>query len=190
MLLEKIYKEYPHASLPMELTGRPAISSKKAKRSAFDAPNPSGSFPGWFPHFQPGPSNLSSYPSWPTPNPTYGPFLPPYPPATYPNIPSGPPIDDDAPKSPKSEGQDFEYPTISDFFEDLMKTEGDRHYFTNYTEYFHDQGYYRIDQLADESLTVEHMVKIIGQLKDGTARIIKNRALEKVRQIRKGKGKK
>jgi hypothetical protein len=33
------------------------------------------------------------------------------------------------------------------------------------------------------------MVKIIEHLKDGTARVIKKKAMEKVRQIRKRKGK-
>lgn len=70
-----------------------------------------------------------------------------------------------------------------------MNTESGHHYFTTYTPFFHDQGYYQIDQLADESFTVEHMVEIIDQLKEGTARVIKNKALEKVRRIRKGKGK-
>ena len=107
----------------------------------------------------------------------------------YPNIPSNPLVGKETRGSPSDNEQDLEYPTISDFFEELMTTESGSHYFTTYTEFFHNQGYYRIDQLTDESVTVEHMVKIIEQLKDGTARVIKKKALEKVKRIRKGKGK-
>ena len=70
-----------------------------------------------------------------------------------------------------------------------MVTESGYHYFTNYTDSFHEQGYYRVDELADDSFTVEHMMEIIKYLKEGTARVIKKRAVKKVRKVRKGKGK-
>ena len=78
---------------------------------------------------------------------------------------------------------------ISDFFEELMTTKSNRHHFTDYTDSFNDQGYYRLDELGDESLTVLHMTTIIKNLKEGTARVIKKKASEKLRRIRKGKGK-
>jgi hypothetical protein len=190
-VLEKIYKKYPHAPIPSELSGRPIVQSKNMKQSTSGAPYtyPMGPFPGWFPYPAAGPSNIQPYPSWPIPGPSHTPFYPSYPPAIHPNIPSNPLTNEVSCRSPSDDDQDFEYPTISDFFEELMTTESGRHYFTTYTDSFHDQGYYRVDELADESLTVDHMVNMIEQLKDGTARVIKNKALEKVRKIQKGKGK-
>jgi len=70
-----------------------------------------------------------------------------------------------------------------------MTTESGHHHFTDYTDSFNDQGYYRLDELGDESLTAEHMLEIIDNLKEGTARVIKKKALEKLQRIRKGKGK-
>jgi len=190
-VFEKIYKKYPHAPLPSELSGQPIVSSKNTRQSTFNTPYnyPSGPFPAWFPYPAAGPSNVPPYPSWLIPGPSHAPFHPPHPPIVYPNIPPNLPTNEGTRRSPSEDGQDYEYPTISDFFEELTTTESGYHYFTNYTDSFHGQGYYRVDELADESLTVEHMVKIIEHLKDGTARVIKNKALEKVRKIRKGKGK-
>lgn len=101
--------------------------------------------------------------------------------------PSNPLPDDIAPESPSDNEEHFEYPTIDDFFEGLMITENNRHNFTDFTESFHEQGYYQIDELADESVTVGHMVNIISGMRDGTARVIKKRVLEKVQKIRKGR---
>lgn len=120
------------------------------------------------------------------PGPSQTPFYPSQPPPTCSNVLPNHLADNDIPKSPSDEG-DFEYPSISNFFEDLTKTESGDHYFTDYILSFQAQGYYQIDQLADESLTVEHMLKMIELLKDGTARVIKKRAVEKVRRIHKGK---
>lgn len=97
------------------------------------------------------------------------------------------PIEQDC-KSPSDDEEDLHYPAINEFFMEL-ETENDEHCFTDYTNAFRSNGYYRTDQLADESLTVDHMVKIIDHLKEGTARLIKNKALNKVKRIRKGKGK-
>ena len=66
-----------------------------------------------------------------------------------------------------------------------METDSTEHYFTNYTEAFRDNGYYRVDQLADENFTVGHMMEIIHHLKEGTAWVIKKRASDKVKRIRK-----
>ncbi|KAF9653507.1 hypothetical protein BDM02DRAFT_3225543 [Thelephora ganbajun] len=181
---------YPNAPLPSELSGQPTISSKNMRQSAFNAPYPyvPSPFAGWPPYLAPGSSNILPYPPWPVPGPSHTPFHPLHPPSVPSNVPTNPSANEEAPPPPSDDDRDFEYPTISDFFEGLMATESGRHYFTNYTDSFHNQGYYRVDELADESLTVEHMVKMIENLKDGTARVIKNKALEKVRQIRKGKG--
>ena len=189
VLLKEIYATYPHASLPSELSGKPVISSKNTRQSAFNVPNPyaPNPFAGWFPHPMTGPSNVPPYPAWPTPGPSHAPFLPSYPPTIYPNALPNPPAGESASGSPSDDNHNLEYPSVANFFKDLMTTEGDHHYFTNYTDAFHKQGYYRVYQLADKSLTAEHMTEIIGQLKEGTARIIKSRASEKVRQIRKGK---
>jgi hypothetical protein len=131
---------------------------------------------------------MPPYPSWPIPGPSHAPFHRPYPPAVHADIPSNPLADEGTHRSSDND-QDLEYPTISDFFKELMATESGFHYFTNYTDSFNEQGYYWVDELTDDSLTVEHMMKIIGHLKDRTAQIIKNKALEKVRKIHKGKGK-
>ena len=56
-------------------------------------------------------------------------------------------------------------------------------------EDFRRKGYYRVDELAAEDLTVGHMVEVIGHLKEGTARVIKCKVLAKVKKL-KGKGKK
>lgn len=175
MLLEEIYAKYPYASLPSELSGQPIISSKSTRQSTstFGVPDPRTHMPsffaGWFPNSAPGPSNMPPYPLWPMPGPSHAPFYPSYPPVPS-NIPSSNEV---APRSLSNEGSDLEYPSIADFFEDLMNSEDNHHYFTNFMDVFHEQGYYRVDHLADESLMVEHMTRIIEQLKDGTAWVIK-----------------
>jgi len=190
-VLEKIYKRYPHAPVPSELSGQPIVQSKNTRQSTLNTPYnyPTGPFTGWLPYPTAGPSNIQPYPPWPTPGPSHLPFYPSYPPAIHSNIPPNPLTNEITHGSTSDDDQDLEYPTISDFFEELTTTENGHHYFTSYTNSFHEQGYYRVDELADESLTVDHMVNIIDQLKDGTARAIKNKALEKVRKIQKGKGK-
>lgn len=94
--------------------------------------------------------------------------------------------------SPSDDDEDVTYPAISEFLEQLAttETETDFHYFTNYTEDFHQKGFYHIDQLADKTFTVKDMTESIVNLKEGTARVIKKRAVKKVKQIRKEKGKK
>lgn len=105
-----------------------------------------------------------------------------------PTIPSGPTATDNTCGSPSDDDNDVQYPNVSTFLTELTKTEGNFHYFENFTDAFHESGFYRIDQLADESFTVNDMLKSIAHLKEGTARVIKKRAVEKVRRIRKGKG--
>ena len=191
-VLEKIYQKYPRAPRPSELSGRQTISSKDPKQPASDTPyaHPPNPFAGpWPPYSGAGPFGGPPYPPWPTPGPSYTPFHPQYPPTTHPGVPPNPPSDDGTHNSPSDDEPDLKYPLISDFFEELMTTESDHHHFTNYADSFNDQGYYRLDELGDESVTVEHMVMIIENLKEGTARVIKRKALEKLRRIRKGKGK-
>ena len=181
-VLEKIYKRYLHAPIPLELSGQPIVQSKNTRQSTLNTPYnyPTGPFIGWLPYPTAGPSNIQPYPPWPTPGPSHLPFYPSYPPAIHSNIPPNPLTNEITHGSTSDDDQDLEYPTISDFFEELTTTENGYHYFTRYTNSFHEQGYYQVDELADESLTVDHMVNIIDQSKDGTARAIKNKALEKV----------
>ena len=136
----------------------------------FNAPVP-------YPEYtSPGPSNAPSYPLCLTNNP--------------PDVTSNLPTEgDQLCWSPSDDGTDVRYPSIAEFFSELMETESTEHHFTDYTEFFHHQGYYRVDQLADECLTVGHMVEIIEHLKEGTARVLKNKALDRVKKLRKGKGK-
>ena len=140
---------------------------------------PTSPLPTWLLYPVAGPLNVQPYPSWQAP----------YPPTTHSNVPSIPPTDEGPCRSPSNDSEDLEYPTISNFFEELTASENGHHYFMNYTDFFHKQGYYRINQLADKSLTVEHMMKMIEHLRDGTAQVIKMRVVKKVRQIHKGKGK-
>jgi hypothetical protein len=117
--------------------------------------------------------------------PPHPPFYQPYPPAASLGSSAN-----NITTSPSDDDEHIEYPTITDFFGDLMDTESYRHNFTEYTNTFNQQGYYRVDELADESVTSEHLVKIIPNLKDGTARVIKKRVAEKVKQVRKAKARK
>ena len=187
VVVEKVYESNPHVQLPANLTGRSVVSSGSRRPPAF---NPSYVYPH------------SPLPGW-TPYPTSSPPVP-YPPYTLPNLSNAPPypyltqspfsIPSNLPaegdiRSPSDSDEDLQYPTISEFFAELMETESSEHYFTNYTEGFHDNGYYRVDQLADKSLTTDHMTEIVNHLKEGTARVIKKKALDKVKRIRKGKDK-
>jgi len=99
----------------------------------------------------------------------------------------GSPSDED-----EDEDEDVTYPTISEFLKQLgaMETGTDFHYFTSYTDSFHDKGFYRINQLADETFTVKDMMASVVNLREGTAREIKRRAVKKVKQIQKAKHKK
>ena len=159
-VLKKIYKKYPHTPLPSELSGQPTVSSKNTKQSTFNAsyPYPTSPLPTWLPYPVAGPLNVQPYPSWQAP----------YPPTMHSNVPSIPPNNKGPCRSPSNDSEDLEYPAISNFFKELTATENGHHYFMNYTDFFHKQGYYHINQLADESLTVEHMMKMIEHLRDGT----------------------
>ena len=90
-------------------------------------------------------------------------------------------------ESPSDGDENLRYPTVTEFFAELTETESSEHYFTNYTEAFRENGYYRVNQLADENLTVGHMMEIIDHLKEGTAWVIKNKALDRVKKIHKHK---
>ena len=180
MVVEKVYENYPQIQLPANLTGRPVVSSRNQRSSAFGSPYLylPGPFPGWTP-----------YPAWnaPAPYPQYGPPSPsnalPYPPHS---------TDGPSSLSHRSAGDgdnEIEYPSITEFFTELMETESSEHYFTSYVEAFRDEGYYRVDELAAEDLTIGHMVEVIPQLKEGTARVIKRKALAKVKKL-KSRGKK
>ena len=183
-VVEKVYENNLQVQLPMSLTGRPVISSRNQKSQNFNPSYvyPPGPFPGWTPYSFP--SALAPYPPYTLPGPS--------------NAPSYPAHHADHSPSPATEGdhgspgdsyKDLQYPTTAEFFAELMETESHRHYFTDYTEAFHDNGFYRIDQLADENLDVNHMMDIIDHLQEGTARVIKKRALAKVKKIHRSGGK-
>jgi hypothetical protein len=183
-VVEKVYESNPQALLPTNLTGHPVTSSRNRRAPNLNHPYvyPPGPFPGWPPY--PVPSAPVPYPPYTLPGPSNPLFYPPY--LTDNSINS--PAEGDH-GSPGNSDEDLHYPTIAEFFTELMETESSEHYFTSYTDGFHDNGYYRINELVDEDLTVGHMVNIVDHLKEGTARVIKRKASDKVRRIRKGKGK-
>lgn len=185
VLVEEIYEKHPGASLPSEVSGQPTIPSKNSKQLV---PNPyiPGPFtsPGWPSHQV---SGLSTYPPWSMSLLPHTPFYPQYPPTTHPDAVPNPPINKETSQSPDDDDQHFEFPSIVDFFDNLTITESSHHNFMDYVVSFHEQGYYDVDQLADKSLTAEHLVQIIPDLKDGTARVIKRKATERVRQVKKAK---
>ena len=185
-MVEKVYESNPHVQLPANLTGRAVVSSRSRRPPLFNVPYvyPHGPLPGWTPY--PTPSAPVRYPPYALPNLSNSPPYP-YPKSPF-DVPFGPPTEGDL-RFLSDSDEDLQYPTITEFFEELAETESSEHYFTNYTEAFHENGYYRVDQLADEGLTTGHMTEIINHLKEGTARVIKNKALDKVKRIRKGKGK-
>ena len=131
----------------------------------------------------------ASYPSYPLPGPSTAPPYPLHFTGDPSDIPSNSLTEGDC-GSPSDGDEGVQYPTIAEFFTELMKTASTEHYFTDYTEAFRNNGYYRIDELADVGLTIGHMIEIIDHLKEGTAQVIKSKALDKVKKIRKGKGKK
>jgi len=169
---------------------------------------------GWYPYPAVNPPNVPYHLSYPPARPPGASYYPPHSVAPYypSHYPAGPPstphyppdpiasslsqplVEDDGRKSgsPSDDDEDILYPTISDFLKQLATTEtgSDFHYFTNYTDGFHQKGFYRINQLADESFSVKDMMESIVNLKEGTARLIKKWAVKQVKKIRKGKGKK
>ena len=92
-------------------------------------------------------------------------------------------------RSPSDDNLDIQYPSIAEFFAELTETKSSEHHFMTYMEAFRDEGYYRINELTAEDLTVGHMVEIIDHLKEGTAQVIKCKAVEKIKKIHKGKSK-
>ncbi|KAF9778370.1 hypothetical protein BJ322DRAFT_1025084 [Thelephora terrestris] len=188
-VLERVYKNHPRVSLPTDLTGQQVISPKGRRPPASDAqyvypPNP---FVGWNPYLTAGPSNVPPGPLYPTPGLLNPPFYPPYPPTSHANNFSDTPADKRRHRSPSVDDQHIEYPSVSEFLAELEAADRGHHYFTNYTDFFHEQGYFHLNELADASLTTEHMMDIIPDMKDGTAHAIKNSALARVKKL-KGKG--
>jgi hypothetical protein len=131
------------------------------------------------------------YPTFNTPTP-YPPYAlpgpsnaPPYPPyhikSPFDTQSNSPAEGDQTQRSPSDDDVGIQYPTIADFFAELTETESNEHYFTTYTEAFHNNGYYRVNKLADKDLTVGHMMEIIDHLKEGTTWVIKNKVLNKVK---------
>jgi hypothetical protein len=171
VVVEKVYESNLQALLPTNLTGHPVTSSRNRRAPNVNPPYlyPPGPFPGWPPY--PVPSAPVPYPPYTLPGPSNPSSYPPY--LTDNSINS--PAEGDR-RSPGDGDEDLHYPTITEFFAELMETESSEHYFTSFTDAFHNNGYYRIDELVDEDLTVGHMVDIIGQLKEGTARVIKKKA--------------
>jgi len=56
-------------------------------------------------------------------------------------------------------------------------------------EEFHNKGYYQINKLVDEDLTVSHIVEIIDDLKEGTARVIKKGCWMRLKRSIRGRTK-
>jgi len=189
-VVEKVYESNPLVQLPASLTGRPVISSRNRRQPAFNPPflYPPGPLLGWPPYM--APNVPAPYPPSTISGPSIAPFYPPFSAETPTNIPSNSTAEGyQTRRSPSYDDKDVRYPSIAEFFAELMETESSEHYFTNYTEAFRNEGYYRVDELAHEDLTVGYMVEIIDHLKEGTARVIKRKAVDKVKKIHKGKGK-
>ena len=186
VVIERVYESNLQVQLPASLTGRAVASSRNQKSQNFNPSYiyPHGPFPGWMPPY-PVPSAPAPYPPYTLPGPSNAPSYMPY----HTDHSFNSPTEGDC-RSPGDSDEDLQYPTTAEFFAELMETESSRHYFTNYTDAFHDKGFYRIDQLADENLDVNHMMEIVEDLKEGTARVIKTKALAKVKKIRKTRGKK
>ena len=147
-------------------------------------PYPPGPFPGWMPY--PAWNAQAPYPPYGFPGSSNAPSYPPHSTNTPSNIPDEGGLSH---RSPSDDDDEIEYPSVAEFLVELTETESSEHSFTNYVEAFRNEGYYRVDELAAEDLTVGHMVEIIDHLKEGTARVIKRKALAKVKKI-KGKDKK
>ena len=84
-----------------------------------------------------------------------------------------------------SDEDNIQYLSIDDFVRELSEVCPFGHYFADVTADLQDHGYLTIDQLADPSLDVEHMMKLSPDLKEGTAHLIKKKAIKKVKHIQK-----
>jgi len=207
-VLEKVYEDENRrrpVTLPADLTESPIASSTTPRRRILDAtaaypPSPvtgwSSNMPYYMPYPTAGPSNAPHYLPHPFAGPLNVPYYPSHPITSASIISSNPLVNEGVRRSPSNNddnndngdnGDNIQYPSISEFFTELTKNEGGFHYFENYTDAFHQSGFYRIDQLADETFTVNDMLKSIEHLKEGTARVIKKRAVEKVKRIQRGK---
>ena len=189
-VLERIYKNYPSVSLPADLTGQPIISPKGRKPPAPDVSQmyPSNPFMGWNPYLAATAMNMPPGPLYTTAGSSTTPFYPPHPTAAHSNIPQNLVTNEGTCQLSSDDDQAVKFPTIPEFLEELSANDHGSHYFTDFASGFHQHGYFSVDELADESLTAEHIVAMIPGMKDGTARVIKSKALVKVRKI-KGKGK-
>ena len=189
-MVEKVYEKNPHIYLPADLTGCPVASSKNRKTSALNppypyVPNPFGA--RWTPYSTFNP--LASYPPYTSTSPSNVPPYPPYPTKSHSSFPPNSPTErDQTYRSPSDDDNSLRYPSIAELFTELMETESNEHHFTNYTDAFHDNGYYRVNKLTHEGLTMTHMMEIVDHLKEGTIQAIKKKALDKVKRICKGKG--
>ena len=190
-VVEKVYESNPQVQLPTNLTGRPVTSSRSRRTSALGPPYPypPNPFPGWTPY--PAFDMPVPYHLYTTSSSANAPHYSPHFTKSPSDVPPGPLTEDgQIHRSPSDDDEDIQYPSITEFFTELEKTSSSEHYFESYTAAFHDNGYYRIDELADEGLTVGHMMEIVNHLKEGTARVIKREAMNKVKKIHKGKGRK
>jgi len=169
-VLERVYKNYPWMLLPADLTGQPTISAKGQRPPTSDAMYgyPPNQFAGWNPYLAARFLNMPPGPSYPVSGPSSAPFYPLYPTPPYAGTLPNPPTNEGRCRSPSDDGQSIEYPTISDFLAELTTADRSHHYFSNYTDYFHQQGYFHLDELADESLTAEHMMGMIHWGQGGT----------------------
>ena len=133
-VVEKVYEKNLHVHLPY-------------------APNPFGA--GWTPYSTFNP--LASYPPYTSTGPSNVPPHPPYPTKSHSSFPPNSPTErDQMHRSPSDDDNSLWYPSITEFFTELMETESNEHHFTNYTDAFHDNGYYCVDELTDKGLTMAH----------------------------------
>ena len=146
-MLERIYKNYPGTLLPADLTGQPVISARGRKVSTA-GPTYTGlpnMFPGWNPYAMagsvsvpPGPSYQIPPPSHPATSMSNTPFYSPHSTIQYNNNNGNP----ENHQQPSDDDEDVEYPTITAFLEELEVNDRDHHYFTHFTEAFHQHCYY------------------------------------------------
>lgn len=102
-VLERIYKNYPSVSLPMNLTSQPIISPKSRRPPASDIPQMYPPNPWWNPYPSAGPVNVPPGPFYSVSGPSTAPFYPPHPITS--NISPNLPTNEETPQLPSDNNQ-------------------------------------------------------------------------------------